>query len=118
MSTFSAEPHKQYFSFVKVLNRSVDNSVQKPASPIANFPHSNKLMRFALFRGNPANYFSRSLSVPFPRAVQMYFDHRSGVAQIIIFSKRFPPFGNYLNQDLSQRRIGNVRRSIPVSLHV
>jgi hypothetical protein len=57
MSTISAEPHKQYFSFVKVLNRSVDNSVQKPASPVANFPHSNKLMRFALFQGNPAKLF-------------------------------------------------------------
>jgi hypothetical protein len=57
MSTIAAEVRKKYFSSVKVLNRSVDNSVQKPASPIANFPCSNKLMRFALFQGTPAKLF-------------------------------------------------------------
>jgi hypothetical protein len=57
MSTTAAELLKKYFPYVKVLNRSVDNSVQKPMSPLANFPHSNKLMRFALFQGTPAKLF-------------------------------------------------------------
>src|ERR1700687_651480 len=58
MSTISAELHKKHFSFGKVLNRSVDNSVQKPASPIPNFPYSNKLMRFAQFQGTSAKLVS------------------------------------------------------------
>ncbi len=58
MRTIVAELRKKYFSSVKVLNRSVDNSVQKPASSIANFPYSNKLMRFALFQGTPVKLFT------------------------------------------------------------
>src|SRR5256885_14573646 len=50
-STTAAELCTIYFSSMKVLNKSVDNSVQKPTPRIPNFLYSNGLMLFALFQG-------------------------------------------------------------------
>ena len=48
----------------------------------------------------------------------MYFDHRSLIGQLVVLSVRFPSIRNNLNQHSPQRRIWNVRCSVPVRFHV
>src|ERR1700751_1140513 len=60
-STITAELRKIYFSSVKVLNRSVDISVQKSEPSLPNFLYSNRLIRFAPFQCTCANFFPQAL---------------------------------------------------------